>query len=142
MKASYNDYVFVNCPFDEDYMPLFQAIIYTIYRCGFLPMCALNEDNATDSRLDKITRCIENCRYGIHDISRTESNTNGLPRFNMPFELGLFFGAKRFGNPAQKNKNALVFEKVKYSYQQLLSDLNGIDTKAHNGDYTIAIRQV
>lgn len=139
---AYSKLVFINCPFDKEYMPILYAIIYTIYRCGFYPQMALGEDDASDSRLDKIIRFIERCKYGIHDISRTESNENGLPRFNMPFELGLFFGAKRFGVSEQKTKIALVFEKTKYSYMQCISDLNGIDTKEHNNDPMAAIKKV
>lgn len=141
-EATYNDSVFINCPFDPAYMPLFHAIIYTVYRCGFIPQSALGEDDGSDIRLDKIIRCIQNCRYGIHDISRTELNDHQFPRFNMPFELGIFFGAKRFGDKTQKNKNALVFEKIKFTYQQYISDLNGIDTKAHNNDPNIVIRNI
>ena len=48
---------------------------------------------------------IADCRYGIHDISRTElDRDSGLPRFNMPLELGIFLGAKRFGAEEQKRK--------------------------------------
>jgi hypothetical protein len=137
----YNDSVFINCPFDKEYLPLLQAIVYTVYRCGFHPQSALGDDNALVNRLSKIEHYIENCRYGIHDISRTEVNVNSLPRFNMPFELGIFFGAKKFGSRTQKLKNALVFERVKFSYQQYISDLNGIDTKAHNADPGIVIRE-
>jgi hypothetical protein len=140
--AGYNNNVFVNCPFDKAYTPLLQVIVYTVYRCGFVPQCALAEDDATDNRLDKIIRLVENCRYGIHDISRIELTPAGLPRFNMPFELGIFFGAKKLGSPNQKNKNALVFEKTKFSYQQYISDLNGIDTKAHNNDPDTILVQI
>ncbi len=62
-------------------------------------------------------------KYGIHDISRTELNSSGFPRFNKPFELGIFFGAKRFGYKDQKSKNALIFEKTKFTYQNYMSDL-------------------
>ena len=127
----YNNYVFVNCPFDAEYAPMLNAIVYTIYRCGFFPQTALNEDDATENRLDKIIRCIGDCRYGIHDISRTELNKAGLPRFNMPFELGIFFGAKKLGVHKQRSKSGMVFERKKYACQQFISDLNGIDTKAH-----------
>lgn len=138
----YSDTVFFNCPFDDDYMPIFRAIIFTIYRCGFYPKSALSEDNGLDNRIDKISRMIRACRYGVHDISRTELNGNGLPRFNMPFELGIFYGAKQFGDRRQKEKNALILERVKYLYQQYLSDLNGVDTKAHNNDPLEAIQKV
>lgn len=142
MAAAYNDSVFINCPFDDDYTPLLQAIVYSVYRCGFIPQSALGADDATDNRLDKIIRYIKNCRYGIHDLSRIELNVDGFPRFNMPFELGIFFGAKKLGTTQQRNKSALVFERVKYTYLQYISDLNGIDSKAHSDDPLIVIRQI
>ena len=70
--ADYNDSVFINCPFDEEYKHMFQAIVYATYRCGFFPQSALDEDNGSDNRLDKIMRKIKDCRYGIHDLSRIE----------------------------------------------------------------------
>lgn len=140
--ASYNDSVFINCPFVDDYIPILRALIFTIYRCGFLPKSALGEDNALDNRLDKIERIIENCCYGVHDISRTELNNHGLPSFNMPFELGLFFGAKKFGNKDQRNKNALVFDIEKYRYLEFISDLKGVDIKDHNNDPSLAIKKL
>ncbi len=60
----------------------------------------------------------------------------------MPFELGLFFGAKTFGNKDQKSKNALIFERTKFTYQNYLSDLSGIDTKAHNDDTSVIIQSI
>lgn len=132
ITASYSDSIFINCPFDDDYGHLLRALIYTIYRCGFAPRSALEEDDASDIRIDKIIRLIDKCKYGIHDISRTElDHQTGLPRFNMPFELGIFWGAKKFGTKKQKEKNALILEKEKYSYQKYFSDLNGVDVKAH-----------
>ena len=141
-NPNYNDCIFINCPFDDEYMPLLYSIIYATYRCGFVPVCALGEDDGSDNRLDKIIRGIADCKYAIHDISRTEQNNNGLPRFNMPFELGVFFGAKKFGNEVHKGKIALIFERTKYLYQQYISDLNGIDTKAHNNDPATVIRKI
>lgn len=136
----YNDSVFVNCPFDPDYTPILRAIIFTIYRCGFFPVTALTEDNGLDYRLDKIERLIEGCRYGIHDISRTELNAHGLPRFNMPFELGIFFGAKKFGNEPQKNKVAIILDSDAHRYTEFITDLRGVDIKAHGNNTDIAIR--
>ncbi|PUZ27267.1 hypothetical protein GA0116948_11785 [Chitinophaga costaii] len=123
--------IFINCPFDTEYEPLLQAMVFTIYRCGFVPQCALGEDNATDYRLDKIIRYIRHCQYSIHDLSRVEANGHGLPRLNMPFELGLFFGAKHFGKGVHRQKNALIFERDKYTYLEFITDLRGVDVKAH-----------
>lgn len=140
--AGYNDLVFINCPFDNEYAPLLRSIVFAIYRCGFLPVTALNEDNGLQNRLSKIEDCIAQCRYGIHDLSRVELNPNNLPRFNMPFELGIFFGAKRFGDVHQKLKNALILDKDRYRYQQFISDLNGIDIKAHENEPRSVIRKI
>lgn len=140
--AGYNDSVFINCPFDDEYVPILRGIIYTVYRCGFFPKTALDEDDGLDNRLSKIIRKIKESRYGIHDLSRIELNSAHFPRFNMPFELGIFFGAKTLGDDQQKRKNALILERTKYSYQQYISDLNGIDTKAHNNDPATAMAKV
>lgn len=140
--AGYNDSVFINCPFDDQYAPILRAIVYTVYRCGFFPKTALDEDDGSDNRLAKIIRKIKESRYGIHDLSRIELNDAALPRFNMPFELGIFFGAKNMGDDLQKKKNALVLERDKYSYQKYISDLNGIDTKAHGNDPANAMKKV
>lgn len=98
--AGYNYSVFINCPFDDQYVPILRAIVYTVYRCGFLAKTALDEDDGSDNRLSKIIRKIRDSRYGIHDLSRIELNAADYPRFNMPFELGIFFGAKDMGNAA------------------------------------------
>lgn len=52
----------------------------------------------------------------------------------MPFELGLFLGAKHFGDDGQRRKRALVLDVERYRYQQFISDLAGVDPKAHGGD--------
>ena len=106
MKSShYNDNVFINCPFDPVYKPLFDAMVFAVHDCGFIPRCALEEEDASQVRIDKIYEIIADCRYGIHDISRIElDEPSGFPRFNMPLELGIFLGAKKFGSETQKGK--------------------------------------
>ncbi len=93
-------------------------------------------------RIEKIAALIRNCRRGIHDISRTEPNPAGLPRFNMPFELGLFLGARRFGAGRRRNKTCLVMDRDPYRYQSYLSDIAGQDIQAHSGDPARAIGAV
>jgi len=31
MSVYYNDYVFINCPFDEEFKGMFYAIIFAVY---------------------------------------------------------------------------------------------------------------
>jgi hypothetical protein len=143
MKKPYALSVFINCPFDNNYKPLFQAIVFTVYRCGFSPQCALQEDDSSDNRIDKIIRIINGCRYGIHDISRTQLDADTqLPRFNMPFELGLFWGAKKFGLGRNSRKISLILECRKYDYQKYISDINGVDTKAHDNSVQKVVQHV
>jgi hypothetical protein len=135
--------VFVNCPFDEDYKPLFRAMIFTIVRCGFEPRCALEVIDGAATRISKIEKLIEECRLGIHDISRTELDAvNQLPRFNMPLELGLFLGAKRYGDTAQKQKKCLVLDVERYRFQRFMSDIAGQDIEAHGGQSGEIINRV
>ena len=131
----YNDNVFLNCPFDSAYKQLFDAMVFTVHDCGFIPRCALEEEDASQVRIDKIYNIIADCRYGIHDISRTELDKDSeLPRFNMPLELGVFLGAKQFGIDEQKRKNCLILDKEQYRYQQFISDIAGQDIQAHNNN--------
>lgn len=90
VATGYADNVFINCPFDSAYKPIFDAIIFTVMDAGFRPRCALESRDSGDTRLAKIVQIIRECRFGIHDISRVETGGAGLPRFNMPFECGLF----------------------------------------------------
>lgn len=134
--------VFINCPFDGAYLPLFHAIVFTVIRCGFRPRCALEIVDSGGTRIAKIEKLIEDCQLGIHDISRTELNPVGLPRFNMPLELGLFLGAKRFGDKKQMRKRCLVLDREAYRYQQFMSDIAGQDIEAHGNDVAILIGKV
>ncbi len=133
--ASPENQIFINCPFDSEYRPLFRAMVFAIYQCGFLPRCAQEASDSGQNRLDKIMGIIEACGLGIHDISRTELDpSTKLPRFNMPFELGVFLGAKKWGKPVQRRKNCLVLDREPYRYREFISDIAGQDPLAHNQD--------
>ncbi len=131
--SDYNLNVFINCPFDDDYKPLFKALVFTIYDCGYKARCSLESIDSSQNRIDRIFNLIKDCRCGIHDISRTELDPeSNLPRFNMPLELGIFLGAKQFGNKHQQKKNCLILDKNKYHYQQFCSDISGHDIETHD----------
>jgi hypothetical protein len=135
--------VFVNCPFDEEFRPLFEAIVFTIIRSGWKPRCALETDNAAENRFDKICRIVAECQYSVHDISRTESDgIPPLPRFNMPLELGLFLGARKFGGSKHKSKVCIVFDREKYRYQKFISDIAGQDIQSHEGSVANLIEKL
>lgn len=128
---SFDNQVFINCPFDNRYKKLFYAYLYTVFACGFYPVTAL-EYNDGLPRLDKIYDQIKGSRFGIHDVSLvTLDSKNKLPRFNMPFELGVDFGCRKYGNTAAKRKRFLIFESSKHKLNEYLSDLAGCDPVCH-----------
>jgi hypothetical protein len=132
--AEYERGVFINCPFDTAYRPLFDAIVFVVFVCGLVPRSALEIDDAAQTRIDKIASLIGGCRWGVHDISRVELNAHGLPRFNMPLELGLFLGARWFGSLEQRRKSCLVLDTDPFRYQRFISDISGQDITPHGGD--------
>lgn len=139
----YEHGVFVNCPMDNGYLPVMQAVVFALYDCGYEAHSALEVTDASQVRFEKINSLIAGCQFGVHDISRTELDAaTGLPRFNMPLELGLFLGAKRFGTGKQKQKNCLVMDVERYRYQKFISDIAGQDIVAHGGDPLRAIKAV
>ena len=135
--------VFINCPFDDSYKPIFEAIVFTVRYLGFAVRCALEVDDAGEVRLSKIVRMIEQCGYGIHDISSVGLGTaTNLPRFNMPLELGLYLGCKLFGAEAQRRKGCLILDSEPYRYRVTMSDIAGQDIHVHNGEPVRAIKEV
>jgi hypothetical protein len=141
--SGYTTNVFINCPFDVEFEPLFHAIVFAVIQCGYTVRCALEADDTGATRIDRIYRLIEDCRFGVHDISRIEHDTvNNLPRFNMPFELGLFLGARRFGVRPHRDKHCLVLEAERYRYQKYLSDIAGHDIRQHDSEPAKAVGAV
>ena len=131
----YSENVFINCPFDKEYLILRDALLFAIFDCGFIPRCALEEDDSGNVRFNKIQKIIAECRFGVHDISRTElDDQTQTPRFNMPLELGVFLGAKHFGNKQQKEKVCLILDREQYRYQAFISDIAGHDIRSHDDD--------
>ncbi len=135
--------VFINCPFSSDYKDFFEAIIYTVVRSGYAPRCALENDDGGEIRFDKICRIIAESRFGVHDISNTEPDPDsGLPRFNMPLELGLFLGARKFGVGPNTLKKTLILDREAHRYQSFISDIAGQDIHSHGGNIGRLIEEI
>lgn len=136
LTRAYSRQVFLNCPFDEEYRPLFEAIIFAVLHCGFVIRCAREREDSGEPRIAKICEIIRGSQFGIHDISRVElDRAHSLPRFNMPLELGLFLGAKAYAqDPKQRAKRCLILDTEPYRYQKFLSDISGQDIRAHAAD--------
>jgi hypothetical protein len=141
--ASVTESVFLNVPFDRHYQKLFHALVFTVHECGFVARCALENEDGSQIRLEKLYEIIEQCPLGVHDLSRTTlDRVNRLPRFNMPLELGIFLGAKRYGVQRQRRKSCLILDRDRYRYQKFCSDIAGQDIRAHGHKAADAIKAV
>jgi hypothetical protein len=142
-KAPFARSVFVNCPFDRDYLQLLRPLLFTIIDLNFVPRIASERSDSGESRIDKICALIEECQYSIHDLSRLRASEAGeLSRMNMPFELGVEYGCRLFGSAALRNKKSLVLEKDEHEFQKAVSDLSGIDIKRHGNEPADLVRAV
>jgi hypothetical protein len=135
--------VFLNVPFDTRYRKLLHALVFAVHECGLVARCASERDDSAEVRVEKLYAIIRESDFGIHDLSRTGlDREHGLPRFNMPFELGLFLGARRYGGPAQRRKSCLILDRDRYRFQIFCSDIAGQDIRAHGNEVERALTAV
>ncbi len=134
--------VFINCPFDDEYKPLLKALTFTILYLDLSPILSQTL-SSSNIRVNQIKNHIRNSKYGIHDLSRSKPmKSSDLPRFNMPYELGLDIGASEYGNSNLKSKRALILDTERYHYQKVLSDIAGQDIENHNDNPQTLITKV
>lgn len=138
----YDTNVFINCPFDDDYIDLFRPLLFTIIFLELEPKISLTK-SSSHIRINQIKDHIQNSKFGIHDLSRCKPlKRKELPRFNMPYELGLDVGCCEFGGVQFKDKKILILETDRFQYQKVLSDIAGQDIKNHNDDPLTIIKKV
>ena len=126
--------VFINCPFDKEYVPLLRTLTFVLLYLDLEPNLSQTLSSST-IRINQIKQHIKNCKFSIHDLSRSKALKKGeLPRFNMPYELGLDIGAAEYGSKKLQTKKALILETDRYNYQKVLSDIAGQDIANHNDD--------
>jgi len=127
--------VFINCPFDPAYRPLFRAMCFGVAACGYKPRCALDESDSAAIRFNRILDLITEADFSIHDLSRVEvDSSSGLPRFNMPLELGADLALRLRGPARHRRRRVLVLDAVLHRYDQTLSDISGMDIEAHGNE--------
>jgi hypothetical protein len=127
--------VFINCPFDKEYQDILKPILFTLKYLGFTPRIANERFDSGEVRLDKIEELLMESQFSIHDLSRIKAKYLGeYFRLNMPFELGLDLGCKKYHENKFRKKKFLILESEKYAVQKGLSDLSFGDCKCHNND--------
>lgn len=126
--------VFINCPYDDAFRPLFDAIVFAAVCCGFMPRSALETGTVAEPRIARILRAITESKYSIHDLSRCrgEGDAN-LARFNMPLELGIAMAHRHFARHAAVRHDWLVLAPLGHQYHAFISDIAGFDPHLHDG---------
>jgi hypothetical protein len=119
--------VFLNLPYDREFEGLFLAYVVGLSQLGLLPCLTFAVPN--QGRLDAIIDLLDTSEFSIHDLSRIET-TNGIPRFNMPLELGLALHQRRV---TKGRHQVFIFESKPFRTLQSTSDVNGIDPFIHHG---------
>ena len=62
MLRTYDNSVFINCPFDSTYRPLFEAVTFAAYDCGYFPRSAMEVEDSSQVRIQKIEQIIRESR--------------------------------------------------------------------------------
>jgi hypothetical protein len=70
--------VFINCPFDSDYIPLLRPLLFTVLFLGYNPRIASESCDSGEARIGKICNLIQCSKHSIHDISRIQSFLSAL----------------------------------------------------------------
>ena len=52
-RGRYSTNVFINCPFDAEFEPLFHAIVFAVIQCGHTVRCALKSDDTGATRIEQ-----------------------------------------------------------------------------------------
>lgn len=135
--------VFVNCPFDPEYRLFYDSMVFAILYLGFDARTSYEESDAGEPRIEKLVRLIAASKFGIHDLSRCRAKKVGeYYRLNMPLELGIDLGCRRFGSPRQKRKRVLVLDVHRYRFQKAVSDMAGCDIKSYGRTVRKIVRAV
>jgi hypothetical protein len=135
--------VFINCPYDPEYQPTFDALIFAVVCCGFIPRSALETGSVADPRMERIVRAIFTSRYSIHDLSRCRGEgTEMLARFNMPLELGMAMARWYMDRRKQERHDWAVLVPDGHHYVKFVSDLAGFDLLRYDGTTEGAVPKV
>jgi hypothetical protein len=119
--------VFLNIPCETAFEDLYLAYFVDLTRVGLRISATLAVPN--QGRLDAIIDLIEQSDFSAHDLSPIELS-HGIPRFNMPVELGLALYRSRI---TRGRHRVFIFESRRYRAQRSASDIIGIAPQIHCG---------
>jgi hypothetical protein len=143
LKIEPSKSVFINCPFDDEYEKLFDAIIFATVCCGFLPRSAVETGNVSDARMLRITQALFSSQYSIHELGRCKGEGDeNLARFNMPLELGMAMARRYKSRSKNGNHDWLVLVPEGHQYLKFISEISAFDPRTHDGSIDKLVTRV
>ena len=135
--------VFINCPYDAQYEPLFDAIVFAVVCCGFHPRSAKESHSVATARMERVFDAIFGSSYSIHDLSRCQGEGEELlARFNMPLELGIAMATRRAAGEGARQHEWMVLVPENAPYARFVSDLAGFDPFRYDGQVESLVKRV
>ena len=134
--------VFLNVPFDKAYEPVFIGLVGALVHLGKRPTTVFDLGGGLAPLIDRLISAIQDNAFSVHDLTRVELSGTGaaaVPRFNMPFELGLAVAVSLIDR-RQPRHSFVLLESSRFRLQRSLSDMNGYDPFIHNGTQGGAVR--
>lgn len=126
--------VFINCPYDDDFREIFDAIVFATVSCGFFPRSAVESGSVSQPRMERISQAIGSAKYSIHDLTRcTGVGQANLARFNMPLELGMAIREGHASVDPATTHDWMALIPHGHAYRNFLSDLAGYDPVEYGG---------
>ncbi|MEO6133161.1 MAG: hypothetical protein ABIQ02_15070 [Saprospiraceae bacterium] len=127
-------YIFINCPFDKEYSKLFKVLIFSLLYLELYPIFSKTV-SGDKIRVIEIIKLIKKSKFAVHDLSRNQAKSKGeMARFNMPFELGLDIGSKKFGGRKYSNRKILILDTEPHDYDKYIGDISGQDIECHKNN--------
>lgn len=63
LSKAYGRQVFLNCPFDAGYRPIYEAVIFAVLSCGFVARCAREREDSGEPRISSLKTLVRrSCR--------------------------------------------------------------------------------
>jgi hypothetical protein len=133
--------VFINCPFDELYEPLFDALVFVAVAYNFAPTTSSADGDPGIARIERLRQQLRDTPYSLHDLSRcTGEGEMNTVRMNMPFELGMAIMRQHLGDAVGElsTHHWAAFVPEGHLADAFISDLAGFDLLEYGGDDDVA----
>jgi hypothetical protein len=126
--------VFINCPFDEDYRPCFEALLFIVAASGYTVRCALEDADGASIRFDKLRKLIAESPHTIHDLLPHRAQQGCVATLQHAIRARACHGSEVLWQPQAATQQCAHSGAQGLHSDAYLSDLGGNDPASHNGD--------